>query len=189
MKHLPAISAFVAVFSLGFTAGTIRNQNEPASSDNVELAKMYQEDQAVRSVPFESIDWEKVSKQDLQHRVRVAELLKEDKVQTANDYFHAAMIYQHASDKDGYKLAHELSVIGAIKGNKTSIWLSAASWDRFLNSMKENQRFGTQYSSKDGKTFELNTTDEMVSDSMRKAMSCPTLQQAKDRAKDFQPSP
>ena len=134
-------------------------------------------------------DWDKIATIDRQNQIRTAELLKEDKVKTANDFYHAAMIFQHADGKQGYKLAHELSMISAAKGNKNAKWLSAASWDRFLGSIKENQRFGTQYSSKDGKTFQLNPTDPEPTDSMRKEMNCPTLQKAKDRAKDFSLAP
>lgn len=186
----------IAVASLAFWVGR-QSAESPApkqTPDNARLAQIYKEDQADREGPIEKLDWHKISERDLARQAEVKKLLDKGEVVTAKDYYHSAMVFQHASDKQGYKLAHELAWISASMGDKSARWLSAASWDRLLLSMGDKQRFGTQYRSRpdvkfkpgDKMEFELSPLDEgAVSDAMRAALGCPTLEEAKKRAKDF----
>lgn len=182
------ISLAIAAFTLGATTTlTLNSPQEPPQTppDNARLQAIYDEDQKSREGDLQKLDWKKLLALDEAHRKEVSQMLLEGKVQTAKDYYNAAMVFQHAQDKQGYKLAHELAWISASMGNKDAKWLSAAAWDRFLQSVNEKQRFGTQYNSKDGGPFKLGETDPEVTDSMRKALNCPTLQQAKEREKQF----
>ena len=74
--------------------------------DNQELAEIYKTDQSDRRV--DKIDWKVVSKRDSIRRVRVYELLEANEVQTAGDYHHAAMIFQHGGDSTAYGMAVRL---------------------------------------------------------------------------------
>lgn len=183
MKTLVAI---LAAFSLGAASvkilPAVQNSKPDQQTDNPRLKAIYAEDQSIREGEFTKLDWKKINKLDAEHRDEVTKMLKDGTVVTGTDYYHAAMVFQHASEKQGYKLAHELAMIGAAHGSKEARWLSAASWDRFLQSIKENQRFATQYNSTDGgKTFTLGTVDPEVTDAMRKSLDCPTLAQAKSK--------
>ncbi|MBL8067086.1 MAG: hypothetical protein JNM28_01425 [Armatimonadetes bacterium] len=178
--------AWPAALALGFTLGSVAtHQSAPTTPDNAELAEMYRIDQADRAGDLSKLDWKAIAEHDDAHQKRVAEMLGQDLVKTPRDYYHAAMVFQHASTPQGYKMAHELAMISAAKGEPDAKWLCAASWDRLLRSLKQNQRFATQYSSKNMKSFELDPVDPEPTDSMRKALDCPTLQEAKRRAKDF----
>ncbi len=182
---------------VAFGLGKASNQDGQTAAptlDNARLAEIYKQDQADRQGPIENLDWEKVSARDRQRQDEVKAMLKRGEVVTGQDYFHAAMVFQHAMDKQGYKLAHELAWIGASMGSRSAKWLSAASWDRLLVSMGENQRFGTQYRQKDPANhkpgekmvFEMTPVDEDgTTDAMRKALNCPPLEEAKRRAADF----
>lgn len=187
MKPSATFALVASAFTLGLSLGhQDPAQDKPKPKDNEELVQIYKEDQQVRSGDIDNLDWNKIATLDRQHRIRVTEMLKAGEVQTGADYYHAAMVFQHATEKQGYKLAHELAVIAATKGEERGKWLAAASWDRFLRAVNENQRFGTQYTRDSGETsFKLAETDPEVTDAMRKAMNCPTLEEAKARAKDF----
>lgn len=142
---------------------------------NRELALMYRVDQSNRQV--ENIDWSVVSVQDAKHRERVAELLAEGKLKTADDYFHAAMIFQHGSQSKDYKLAHDLAKkayeLDPKKGSAK--WLSCASEDRWLQSLGKPQIWGTQYM-KTGDEWTMEPFDRSAkTDEERKAMGVPTL--------------
>lgn len=154
--------------------------------DNPELAELHKQDQADREGEFGDIDWSVVGPRDEARQRRVRELLDADAVHTANDYYHAAMVYQHANGAEGVQLAHELAMIAAVLGNKDAPWLAAASYDRFLVRLGRPQRFGTQYSAKTGEPIRLDPIDTGVTDAMRAALDCPTLEEAKEREKLFQ---
>src|SRR5262245_14914618 len=118
---------------------------QPVARDNEELIRLYQEDQSDRTPPAgKSIDWSAVAPRDSTRLARVKELYTQNKLQTGSDYYHAAMILQHAEAPEDYLLAHELCVAAISKGNSEAKWLAAASEDRFLMSIDRPQRFGAQ---------------------------------------------
>ncbi|MEI8282657.1 MAG: hypothetical protein WCG75_09660, partial [Armatimonadota bacterium] len=98
---------------------------------------------------------------------------------------HASLVLQHGSTWRDFSLAHELSICSLILGNKKAAWLSAATYDRMLGSGGYRQRFGTQYGSVGGGKFSLDLVDSTgINDTERKAMHCPTLDEAKNRKWD-----
>ena len=63
-----------------------------------ELQALYEQDQADRGVFCEQLDHEQlqqVLQRDRARRQRVEELIESEMVQAPEDYFHAAMIFQH----------------------------------------------------------------------------------------------
>jgi len=131
-------------------------------------------------------DWHVVETNDAARQARVRQMLDSDLIKTGQDYFHAGMVYQHATDADGVQLAHELAMIGACLGSTDARWLAAASYDRFLMDLKRPQRFGTQYRSSETGAMKLYETSEGVTDAMRAALNTPSLQKAKDREEEVQ---
>lgn len=149
---------------------------------SVELARLYEEDQADRISIGPDTDWEAISIRDEQRENRVKELLALGSLGNGADYYHAAMILQHASTPDDYLLAHDLCVIAIGKGEQKARWLAAASMDRFLISIGRQQRYGTQFrSDKSFKPPRLVSVDPNVSDALRKELNVPSLSEAKKR--------
>jgi hypothetical protein len=163
-----------------------------ATSAAAELKKLFDEDQADRApAPGKNIDWEAVSKRDDARERRVKELLRSGALQSGADYFHGAMVLQHALEPNDYLLAHELCVVAIGKGEERAKWLAAASLDRFLVAIGRQQRFGTQFISK--RSFhppKLAPVDPDVPDQLRRDFNVPSLAEARAKeallAKEFE---
>lgn len=154
--------------------------------DNEELARMYREDQADRTPKDgKEIDWEIVSQRDKAREARAKELYFGNQLKTGADYYHMAMILQHAGAPEDQLLAHELCVAAISKGEERAKWLAAASEDRFLMNIGRPQRFGTQYRKDGDGPFKLYTVDTAVTDELRRVMGAPTLTEAKAREERF----
>ena len=150
--------------------------------DNSELARLFQEDQADRtSKDGKPIDWNTVDARDKVREKRVKELYSTNQLRTGADYYHVAMVLQHASAAEDYLLAHELCVVAITKGDERAKWLAAASEDRFLMQIGRPQRFATQFRSVGNSPMRLYETDQGVTDELRRALNVPTLAQAKER--------
>ena len=175
--------------------------------DNSELRQMFLDDQHDRgNEPFPMFDeqgnrvptkrWPMepeaiLVKQDAERRARVHKMLDGGQVQSGQDYWFAAMIYQHGAEPNDYLMAHILATAAAIKGNRNGLWLSAAALDRYLMSVKQKQIYGTQFAlDKNGPWTQSDYNKELLSDSLR-ALSCVTsyAQQQKQikAAEDGQP--
>ncbi len=156
------------------------------AADNPELSLLYEKDQEARM--HQPIDWAVVGKQDEEHRQRVLELLKKQKVVSANDYLHAAMIMQHGSTFEDIRLAGSLATIASTidPDLERARWLTAAAWDRALMKKDVPQWYGTQYRPvPGGKTILYKVDESVVTDEERKSLSVPTLQEAKDLLKQI----
>lgn len=151
------------------------------TTDNPELGVLYKADQTDRT--SEDIDWSVVSVNDSLREARIYELLDSNKVQTANDYSNAAMIFQHGRDSVAYGMAVKL-MRKAIKLDSTkNKWLLAAAIDRELMSRNKPQIYGTQYiTSPDGdmKLYKIDTT--IISDEERIEYGVETLAQQIQKA-------
>jgi hypothetical protein len=171
---------------------SILAQTTPPDKDNEELTRICAEDQKDRMPEAgKEIDWKVVQPRDQQREKRVKEIYEKGDLQTSADYFHAALVLQHASKPEDYLLAHELSVVAAVKGTKSpALWLAAASEDRFLMNIGRPQRFGTQYASVPGKSgVSLYQVGPGVTDKLRKEFRAPTLAEAKAREATFNKKP
>lgn len=154
----------------------------PASAQNPELAAIHEADQAARSDPA-SIDWTVLGNEDGKRRERVMQLLREGAVQTATDYHHAAMVFQHGSALDDIRLAHALATLAmslepAVERHR---WLVAASWDRMMTHQLQPQWYGTQFRGQQEGMFLYPVAEGAVTDEDRQAMHVPTLAEARAR--------
>jgi hypothetical protein len=122
------------------------------------LRKIYDEDQKDRNDVAG----------DARRREEVQRFIREGKVQSGEDFYYAAFIFQHGQKPSDYLFAHVLAVTAASKGFHEAIWLCAASLDRYLHSIKQPQIFGTQFGSMFDSSDDQGSYDkEMVSDSLR----------------------
>jgi len=147
-------------------------------NDNLEIKEVVDEDQAARKnfAKMTPKDLQEMQKDDQARIEQVKRAVLSGNLHTSNDYANAALVLQHSTRFDGYQLAHELAVCSMLLGDKgTGRWLIAASYDRMLNSVGHDQRFGTQYGIEGLKR----TDEEGICDSERKALGCPTLAQAR----------
>lgn len=109
-----------------------------------ELLKIAKEDQEGRSVPFESINWNKLNHRDLQRRIRVAEIFALGCFQVVSDYVSAATVYQHGTTGDHFYQSFVWSLKALKLGGASQRWWVAAALDRYLVKIGHKQLFGTQ---------------------------------------------
>jgi hypothetical protein len=141
-------------------------------------------------VPVDQIDWAAVTPRDQARRRRVDAIVAAGQAKVADDYYHAAMVYQHGDTPDDAGRAHDLA-LAAVKldpGHDTARWLAAASLDRQLMYQGKPQRYGTQYKRLDG-VWTLWDVDPTVTDDERAAWNVPPLASALARAAAMNAAP
>ncbi|PYU24738.1 MAG: hypothetical protein DMG30_07860 [Acidobacteria bacterium] len=85
-----------------------------------------------------------------------------------------------------YLLAHVLASVAVAKGDSKSLWISAASLDRYLQLIGQTQVFGTQYQSKDDKPYTQEAYNRtLIPDALRLVFCVPSLKQQKSNVADF----
>ncbi|MCB2199131.1 hypothetical protein KQI63_06970 [bacterium] len=126
------------------------NQKAWLDTTNVAVYNLMLADQADREQAFSTLSQEElqaISDRDEARRDSLLTILGGGGLRTADDYFHAALISQHGADSSWYKRAYELSkkATELDSTHKVALWLTAASWDRYLQSVGQPQVYGTQY--------------------------------------------
>ncbi len=148
-----------------------------------ELVEIYQADQADRE-NIQQLTPEQLSEiaaRDEQRRTRVMEIVGQGQLQSAEDYFHAAMVLQHGKGPEEYLLAHELATIAGFKDHKIGKWLSAATLDRFLQSLGRPQQFATQYRREENGVWTLEPLDRSLPEAIRAEYGVPPLAEQSKR--------
>ena len=159
---------------------------------NQELLEMFVADQAERNdhPAYNTPEYWQLRERDAGRRQRVNELLAEGRLTAPDDYFHAALIFQHGETLEDIWQAHELArraaEMGATKsmGYKDSLWLAAAALDRWLMYQGKPQKYGTQFVS-DGKRYRLWELDPTTTDNERAANHVPSLQEQLKQAERY----
>ena len=116
---------------------------------------------------------------DAERRARVAEIIAAGGAKTGDDYYAAAMVYQHGDELDDFASARKYAARAVELGNVGGRWLAAAAWDRWLVNAGYPQRFGTQYMCKPD--CELQEWDESTTDEERALWNVPPIEVAKHR--------
>jgi hypothetical protein len=173
---------YVLLLATCVTAITAMRQAETSTS---EVHHLFLEDQKDREGPAASLQWEKIHPRDRARRERVHELLAADGLKTAEDFHDAAYIYQHGEASSDYLLAHLLAMVAVQKGDKTSLWISAATLDRYLKSVSQPQVFGTQYSSNGGPYTQDPYDRTLIPDPLRVVFCVPGLEQQQKNIVQF----
>ena len=147
-----------------------------AQIDNVELQKMFDDDQKSRLAT--NIDWIKLTSQDKEREKRIYELIETGQINTGNDYYHSAMILQHGEDTSASSFAIKLMIQAIELDSTINKWLLAAAIDRDLMKRKKPQIYGTQYIKKGDQNwirYEIDTT--VITDLERKRFNVETLKE------------
>ena len=174
LREDPAWASMVATFKPMF--------DEYLSSLNTDLREMYYADQRDREGGFDKIDWSVVNGRDAERRDRVRQLAAAGQLRSADDYYYAAMIFQHGEDEASYDQAFRYAG-RAVEMDASFVkarWLAAASKDRYHMSRGEPQLYGTQYKRIEGKWL-LWPVDFHVSDAERAEWGVEPLETAKKR--------
>jgi tetratricopeptide (TPR) repeat protein len=144
---------------------------------NSELKRLFEEDQADRhelrtDAPFFS--W--LDARDRARQARVEQILASGRLMAPEDFYHAALVLQHAHGLESYRRAHDLCM-RALAIDPTyglARRLAAAATDRYLTNARRPQRFGTQSHNHNGR-WELFPVDPQVSDAERASWGLPSL--------------
>jgi hypothetical protein len=144
-------------------------------TDNPQMAAIAAADQADRKDSLHT-DWSKVEHADAERRLTAASLLSQGQLHTGHDFESAALVFQHGSTPDDYLLAHTLAMVAVSKGQNGAVWISAATLDRYLQSVHQPQIFGTQLATPDKEaTSQEPYNRKLISDSLRQEMAVPDL--------------
>lgn len=158
---------FMSMFSLSVLANSAVNQA---------LLKLYKEDQTDRQ--NNSITWAK----DDARLASVERIIASDGLVTTEDYYHAAVIFQHGRESKYYLKAKRLALKSVELNNNKARWLASAAEDRYLHSVGKPQIWGTQFNGIRCLTME--PFDRTIkTDTQRVANGVPTLAQIEDYLK------
>ena len=155
--------------------------DEVIPTDNEELKAIYKADQTDRLAA--GVDWVDLSKRDKERLARVLELLDSNKLHTSQDYYNAAMVFQHGGDTVASRLAVEMMRKCLALDSTQNKWLLAAAIDRDLMRRGLPQIYGTQYR-KNGEDapwelYDIDTTQ--ISDAERKEYNVETLAEQREQ--------
>ncbi|EGI53675.1 hypothetical protein SUS17_3487 [Sphingomonas sp. S17] len=164
---------------LGLAALTPVHAQAVKETDNREMTAMFDADQATRQSidPAKPIDMTQVRRmiaEDAARRMAARAMLAEGRLKTAEDYYHAAFIFQHGQDAADYLLAHSLAMAAVARGKAEANWIAAATLDRYLMKIGQPQIYGTQYTRSKERGATMDPYDRaLIPDSLRKALGVP----------------
>lgn len=129
-----------------------------SSKSNQRLVGLFEELQEERL----QADWEdtnsfslkslkKIGLREKKTRKEVIEMLKKGEIKTSDDFYRAAMLFQHGGDFKSYALAIALAAVSGYLGESWGRGLYAMAIDRFLLSIGQKQYFGTNLEKVRGK--------------------------------------
>ena len=153
-------------------------------STNAEMTAIFDADQADRQSP--DIDWSAMGPVDDKRRSRTKQLLDAGSLQSGDDYYHAAFVFQHGNEADDYLLAHLLATIAIARGRPDAVWIASATLDRYLQAVGKPQILGTQYTIPEKGAVTQEPYDRaLISDAMRKALRVPSLEEQETRLRAY----
>lgn len=142
---MKSLIPFFLILMLLAACGNPSPETEAYAPDgvNAELQRMYEADQAARQTA--DIDWSVLSVEDDARKRRVNELIDSNKLSTSQDYYNAAMIFQHGGDTIASGMAVRMMTRAIELDSSRNKWLLAAAIDRDLMRRNQPQIYGTQY--------------------------------------------
>lgn len=172
----------VVLFFVGNSAFSYQScflHPEAQGAASKELLKLVADDQAIRqNFNLKKIDTQEMQNGDLRRRTRVSELFAAGCLKTADDYFSAALIFQHGEISDHYYQTFIWAKRSAELGNVGAKQLSALAIDRYLVSVNKNQIFGSQfYTFMSNPCFCMVPVDKSYTESFRKNIAGATLKE------------
>ncbi|NIR48489.1 hypothetical protein GWO43_20385 [candidate division KSB1 bacterium] len=130
---------------------------------------------------YGSPEYWRLRERDAQRRRQLLEIIENNGLSAPEDYYHAAMVFQHGETVVEIQLAHTLAKHGAELGYRPARWLAAASLDRWLMYQGKPQKYGTQVVP-DGKKQRVWDVDPTTTDRDRAKWDVPPLAEMHQRA-------
>jgi hypothetical protein len=152
---------------------------------NKELRSLYEADKGERAnqPKVNTIEYKAMRDRDRERRERAMEMVAENELNTAEDYYHAAHIMNHGDTIDDAKNAHVLALRSSELGYQPARWLAAASYDRWQMYQGKPQRYGTNYVY-DGREDRLWDVDPETTDEERAKWNVPPLAEQLRKARE-----
>ena len=155
---------------------------------NAEMTAIFDADQQDRQGPV--IDGNTVGQKDDIRRKRTQALLDTDALNSGDDFYHAAFVFQHGGTPDDYLKAHLLATVAIARGKADATWIAAATLDRYLQAIGKPQILGTQFRvGSDGRATQEPFDRILGSDSLRAALGVPPLAKQEERRTQLEKEP
>jgi hypothetical protein len=152
---------------------------------NPELQALFQADRRERIDQPRSgtLEYKAMRARDRRRRLRAAEIVAEGGATTADDYYHAALLFQHGDTPDDAWHAHILALEAITLGHPKARWLAAAAYDRWCMYQGRPQKYGTNYVT-DGVRHRLWDFDPTTTDAERATWDVPPLEEQLRKAEE-----
>lgn len=147
---------------------------------NNELYMLFEQDQEARKGEFPA----DLGQQDQVRRQRVEEIIAAGGLQTPEDYYYAAIVFQHGGSVEYWRQAYELAKRATELGYEPARWLTAAAYDRWLMGQGKAQKYGTQYV-RTGACWKLWPIDPATTEFERAEWNVPSLEESLQCAADM----
>ncbi len=145
----------------------------PPSIDRLYQQSKDERDRAIAS-RNDAAAWHALAQHDAARRTQARTLLDAGQIRTGRQLFEAAYLFGHGDAASDFLLSHVLADAALVKGYADARWWSAASLDRYLQSIKQPQVFGTQYLPPDSQGAYDRT---LLPDALRTPFCVPTVAQ------------
>lgn len=157
---------FVIFFSLVAFSCSVKN--------NPRLAELAESDQTDRKT-----DNPEISKNDMSRLQEVKALYKNNVLRTSDDFYNAAIVFQHGEEPNDYLTANQLAeqAVNINPENQNAKILVAQSMDRYLLSTNKPQIFGTQRIELGELEYLQQIDTSQISDNRRKELGLMTLEE------------
>ena len=127
---------------IGLVVVSLRNPPPvPPEDSKVNEALMYM--LRMDQMDLFSLRWFNLDR-DARRLQRVLAMHRKELIKDPQDKFSAALILQHGTEPEHYKLAYDLAKEAAAKGISEAKWLEHAAYDRWQMSLGKPQLHGTQ---------------------------------------------
>ena len=138
------------IHTTDFDQRCLTNEDAWLNALNSEIYLAFLADQEDRKPPIEDVD--AVKKRDAARLSLAKVAVEKHLLRTADDNYHAAMIFQHGPEisdtQTAMRLAKQATVLRP--NFPAARWLYAAATDRYLQRIGKPQMYGTQYKMVDG---------------------------------------
>lgn len=153
---------------------------------NKELHRLFVADQQEREnhPVFGTAAYLALRSRDQARRQQVQRLIEHDQVHTAQDYYHAALIFQHGDTVEEIWAAHQWAMKSVALGHEAGKWLAAAALDRWHMYQGQPQKYGTQLVP-DGTRYRLWDIEPSTTDEERAHWNVPSLAEMERRAQQL----
>jgi hypothetical protein len=118
-------------------------KSDPNVSKRVK--QLFDEDQKRESSAKHGKEWSVITAEDRKRQQEISPYLERGEINSSDDLYHTAMIFQHGNCVEHYRLANQLAERALSKGSNHTKWLYAATLDRYLMIEGKLQKFGTQF--------------------------------------------